>query len=59
MNSIFVRFEVFTAVAIKNAVFVSRTIQLWNQLPEDALRALSCKPNSFRKTVRKVINKAK
>jgi hypothetical protein len=39
--------------------FVHRTIQLWNQLPEDALGALSCKPSSFRKRVRKVINKAK
>jgi hypothetical protein len=34
-------------------------IQLWNQLPADALRALSCKPRNFRKRVRKVINKAK
>jgi hypothetical protein len=39
--------------------FVNRTIQLWNKLPEDALGTLSCKPNSFRKSVRKVINKAK
>jgi hypothetical protein len=39
--------------------FVNRSIQLWNQLPEDALGALSCKPSSFRKRVRKVINKAK
>jgi hypothetical protein len=38
--------------------FVNRTIQLWNQLPEDALGTLSCKPSSFRKWVRKVINKA-
>jgi hypothetical protein len=38
---------------------VDGTIQLWNQLPEDALRTLSCKPSSFRKRVRKVINKAK
>jgi hypothetical protein len=38
---------------------VNRTIQLWNQLPEDALGTLSCKPSSFRKRVRKVINKAK
>jgi hypothetical protein len=29
--------------------FVNRTIQLWNQLPEDALGTLSCKPSSFRK----------
>jgi hypothetical protein len=39
--------------------FVNRTIQLWNQLPEDALGTLFCKPSSFRKRVRKVINKAK
>jgi hypothetical protein len=38
---------------------VNRTIQLWNQLPEDALGTLSCKPSSFRKGVREVINKAK
>jgi hypothetical protein len=39
--------------------FINRTIQLWNQLLEDARGALSCKPNSFRKRVRKVIIKAK
>jgi hypothetical protein len=39
--------------------FVNRTTQLWNQLPEDALGALSCKPSSFRKRIRVVINKAK
>jgi hypothetical protein len=39
--------------------FVNRTIQLWNQLPADVLWTLSCKPSSFRKRVRKVINKAK
>jgi hypothetical protein len=39
--------------------FVNRAIQLWNQLTEDALGTLSCKPSSFRKGVRKVINKAK
>jgi hypothetical protein len=38
---------------------VNRTIQLWNRLPEDALGTLSCKLSSFRKRVRKVINKAK
>jgi hypothetical protein len=38
---------------------VNRTIQLWNQLPEDALGALSCRPNSFRERVRKVINRDK
>jgi hypothetical protein len=39
--------------------FVNRTIQLWNQLPEDALGTFSCKPNSFKISVRKVINKVK
>jgi hypothetical protein len=39
--------------------FVNRTIQLWNQLPEDALGTLSCKPSNFRRRVRKVINKVK
>jgi hypothetical protein len=39
--------------------FVNRTIQLWNQLPEDVLGILSCKPSNFRKRVRKVINKAR
>jgi hypothetical protein len=32
--------------------FVNRTIQLWNQLSQDALGALSCKPSTFRKSVR-------
>jgi hypothetical protein len=36
--------------------FVNRTIQVWNQLPSDALGTLSCKPSNFRKRVRKVIN---
>jgi hypothetical protein len=39
--------------------FVNSTIQLWNQLPEDVLGTLSCKPSNFRKRVRKLINKAK
>jgi hypothetical protein len=44
---------------IRKYSFVNRTIQLWNQLPEDALGALSCKPSSFRRRIRKVINMAK
>jgi hypothetical protein len=36
---------------------VSRTIQLWNPLPADALGTLSCKSSNFRKRVRKVINR--
>jgi hypothetical protein len=39
--------------------FVNRTIQLWNQLPADALRTLCYKPSNFRKRVRKVINQVK
>jgi hypothetical protein len=39
--------------------YVNRTIQLWNQLLQDALGTPSSKPSSFRKRVRKVINKAK
>jgi hypothetical protein len=31
--------------------FVNRTMQLWNQLPEDALGTLSCKPSVFKKKV--------
>jgi hypothetical protein len=33
--------------------FVNRTIKLWNNLPEQALVALPCKPYVFRKRVRK------
>jgi hypothetical protein len=39
--------------------YANITIQLWNQLPADVLGTLSCKPSNFRKSVRKVINKAK
>jgi hypothetical protein len=39
--------------------FLNRTIQLWNQLPADALGTLSCKQSNFRKRVRKVTNEAK
>jgi hypothetical protein len=44
---------------IGKSTFVNRTIQLWNQLPEDVLGTLSCKPSNFRKRVRKVISEAK
>jgi hypothetical protein len=37
--------------------FVNRTIQLWNQLPADAVGNLSCKPS--RKRVREVIHEVK
>jgi hypothetical protein len=36
---------------------VSRTIQLWDPLPADALGTLSCKPSKFRRRIRKVIKK--
>jgi hypothetical protein len=36
--------------------FVNRTIWLWNRLPPEILGTLPCKPNAFRKSVRKVIN---
>jgi hypothetical protein len=39
--------------------FVNRTIQLWNQLPADALGTLSSKSRNFRKRIRKVINEEK
>jgi hypothetical protein len=35
-------------VVIGKYSFVNRTIQLWNQLPADALGTLSCKPSNFR-----------
>jgi hypothetical protein len=45
--------------AIGKYSLVNRTIQLWNHLPADAGGTVSCKSSNFRKTVRKVINKAK
>jgi len=36
--------------------FVNRTIRLWNRLPAEILGTLTCKPDAFRKRVRKVIN---
>jgi hypothetical protein len=39
--------------------FANRTIQLWSQLPADALGVVSCKTSHFRKRVREVINEAK
>jgi len=41
---------------IGNYSFVNRTIRLWNRLPAEILGTLPCKPNAFRKRVRKVIN---
>ena len=36
--------------------FVNRTIRLWTRLLAEILGTLPCKPNAFRKRVRKVIN---
>ena len=36
--------------------FVNRTIRLWNRLPAQIVGTLPCKPNTFRKRVRKVFN---
>ena len=36
--------------------FVNKTIRLWNRVPAEILRTLPCKPNAFRKRVRKEIN---
>jgi len=36
--------------------FVNRTIQHWNQLPAELLGTIPCKPITFTKRVRKVIN---
>jgi hypothetical protein len=45
-------------VSCVNTVYICIGLN-WNQLPEDVLGTLSCKPCNFRKRVRKVINKAK
>jgi hypothetical protein len=44
---------------VRKYSFMNRTIQLWNQLPADAIGTLSCKPRNFRKKVRKVIQQVK
>jgi hypothetical protein len=38
---------------------VNRTIQVWNQLPADAVGTLCCKQTKFRKEARKVIHQLK
>jgi hypothetical protein len=35
--------------------FANRTIELWNQLPAEALASFPCNSHTFRKRVRKVI----
>jgi hypothetical protein len=44
---------------VRKCSFVNRTIQLWNELPADALGTLSCKPSNFGENVRKVIHQVK
>jgi hypothetical protein len=39
--------------------FVNRALQLWNQLPSEALGTLSYEPSDIRNRVRKVINEVK
>jgi uncharacterized protein YaeQ len=39
---------------IEKYSFVSRTTQLWNQQPADALETTSCSLSNFRKSVREV-----
>jgi hypothetical protein len=39
--------------------FVNRTIQLWSQLPADALGTVSYKSSNFKNWVGNVINEAK
>jgi len=36
--------------------FVNRTIRLWNRLPAEILGTLPCKPNAFRRRVRREID---
>jgi hypothetical protein len=44
---------------IEKYSFINRTIQLWYQLPGDALGILSCKPSNFSERVRKLISEVK
>jgi hypothetical protein len=37
-------------IDIGKCSFVNKTIQLWNQLPADAIGTLSCKPRNFRRS---------
>jgi hypothetical protein len=39
--------------------FPSRTMELWNYPPADALGTLSYEPNNFRERVRKLMNQVK
>jgi hypothetical protein len=51
--------EVEGKIHIGKYSFVNRIIQLWNQLPADALGTLSCKSSKFRKreVVEEIIQK--
>jgi hypothetical protein len=42
-------------MGIRKYSFVNRTIKIWNQLPVEVLETFPCKPNIFRKRVRKAI----
>ena len=41
---------------IRKYSFVNRTVRLWNRLAADIVGALPCKPNTFRKRARNMIN---
>jgi hypothetical protein len=41
---------------IRKYPFVNRTIGDWNRLPAEVLGTLSCKTNTLKKKIRKVIN---
>jgi hypothetical protein len=36
--------------------FVNKTIRLWKRLPAEILGTVPCKPNAFRKRIRRMIN---
>jgi hypothetical protein len=59
VEAVGMNFETSANLPFLLCIIVNRTIQLWKQLPADALGTLSCKPSNFRKRVRKAINKAK
>ena len=42
---------------IRKYFFVNRNIKTWNQLPTEALETFPCKPNIFKKGVKKAIIK--
>jgi hypothetical protein len=44
---------------IEKYSFVNRTIQIWNQLPADALGTVSFRRSNFREKIRKVVSQVK